>query len=265
MARRRRAPGPPASSPAPTRRSRAAGSTARTSTTPSPPSPGAPGARQAAALLQPPGLRGAGRRRGAGRAGRAARRRPRRRPPGLRHPLDPDRDERHAAGPTAAPTSPSTSTSPPRSPRGSPRRPGRRTRTTSSTARGPGRRRCRGSSRTSTTTSRRWPPTACRPSCWCPIGFVSDHMEVVYDLDTEALATAERLGLPRSGARPPPGPTRGSSRWSATCWSSAPPSSAARTVARASVGALGPLWDRCPVGCCPNPRGDRPALCGEAS
>jgi ferrochelatase len=34
-------------------------------------------------------------------------------------------------------------------------------------------------------------------------------------------------------------------------------------VARASVGAIGPLWDRCPVGCCPNPRGDRPALCGE--
>ncbi|GAB2988609.1 ferrochelatase [Nocardioides montaniterrae] len=28
-----------------------------------------------------------------------------------------------------------------------------------------------------------------------PIGFVSDHMEVVYDLDTEALATAERLGI----------------------------------------------------------------------
>ncbi|HEY0948708.1 ferrochelatase, partial [Nocardioides sp.] len=29
-----------------------------------------------------------------------------------------------------------------------------------------------------------------------PIGFVSDHMEVAYDLDTEAMATAERLGLP---------------------------------------------------------------------
>jgi protoporphyrin/coproporphyrin ferrochelatase len=28
-----------------------------------------------------------------------------------------------------------------------------------------------------------------------PVGFVSDHMEVVYDLDTEALATAERLGM----------------------------------------------------------------------
>lgn len=28
-----------------------------------------------------------------------------------------------------------------------------------------------------------------------PIGFISDHMEVVYDLDTEALATAQSLGL----------------------------------------------------------------------
>jgi len=28
-----------------------------------------------------------------------------------------------------------------------------------------------------------------------PVGFVSDHMEVVYDLDTEALATAAKLGI----------------------------------------------------------------------
>src|SRR5699024_3281155 len=28
-----------------------------------------------------------------------------------------------------------------------------------------------------------------------PIGFISDHMEVAYDLDTEARQTAERLGL----------------------------------------------------------------------
>jgi ferrochelatase len=28
-----------------------------------------------------------------------------------------------------------------------------------------------------------------------PIGFVSDHMEVIYDLDTEAAATAKKLGL----------------------------------------------------------------------
>ena len=28
-----------------------------------------------------------------------------------------------------------------------------------------------------------------------PIGFISDHMEVVYDLDTEALETAAELGI----------------------------------------------------------------------
>lgn len=36
-----------------------------------------------------------------------------------------------------------------------------------------------------------------------PIGFVSDHMEVIYDLDTEALATAEKLGLPMARAATP--------------------------------------------------------------
>ena len=36
-----------------------------------------------------------------------------------------------------------------------------------------------------------------------PIGFVSDHMEVIYDLDTEALATARKLGLPAVRAATP--------------------------------------------------------------
>jgi ferrochelatase len=34
-----------------------------------------------------------------------------------------------------------------------------------------------------------------------PIGFVSDHMEVVYDLDTEALQTARSMGLNMVRAR----------------------------------------------------------------
>ena len=33
-----------------------------------------------------------------------------------------------------------------------------------------------------------------------PIGFVSDHMEVKFDLDTEAAETAEEIGLPFSRA-----------------------------------------------------------------
>ncbi len=36
---------------------------------------------------------------------------------------------------------------------------------------------------------------ACEAVVVVPIGFVSDHMEVVYDLDIEAKATAERVGL----------------------------------------------------------------------
>jgi ferrochelatase len=95
-----------------------------------------------------------------------------------------------------------------------------------------------------------------------PVGFVSDHMEVVYDLDTEGLATAERLGLPVRRAA-----TAGTDpRFVAMVRDLLLERAAAERgeeVARVSVGAIGPLWDRCPVGCCPNARGDRPALCGE--
>jgi ferrochelatase len=97
-----------------------------------------------------------------------------------------------------------------------------------------------------------------------PIGFVSDHMEVVYDLDTEAMATAARLGLPARRAA-----TAGTDpRFVAMVRDLLLERAAVERgddVVRVSVGALGPLWDRCPVGCCPNPRGERPALCGEES
>jgi protoporphyrin/coproporphyrin ferrochelatase len=95
-----------------------------------------------------------------------------------------------------------------------------------------------------------------------PVGFVSDHMEVVYDLDTEALDTAGRLGLPvRRAATPGTDP-----RFVAMVRDLLLERAAAERgedVVRASVGTIGPSWDRCPVGCCPNPRADRPALCGE--
>jgi ferrochelatase len=39
--------------------------------------------------------------------------------------------------------------------------------------------------------------------CLIPIGFVSDHLEVRFDLDTEAAQTAERLGLPLVRAATP--------------------------------------------------------------
>jgi protoporphyrin/coproporphyrin ferrochelatase len=90
-----------------------------------------------------------------------------------------------------------------------------------------------------------------------PIGFVSDHMEVVYDLDVEAKDTAERLGLPfvRAG-------TVGTDR---------------RFVAmirqlvlerledapRQALGTRGPCWDTCPADCCLTPgQPERPAVAG---
>ena len=95
-----------------------------------------------------------------------------------------------------------------------------------------------------------------------PIGFVSDHMEVVYDLDTEALATAERLGLPARRAATAGTDERFVAMVRDLLVERATVERGAE-AARVSVGGTGPLWDRCPVGCCPNPRAERPALCGE--
>ncbi|QWZ09478.1 ferrochelatase [Nocardioides panacis] len=96
-----------------------------------------------------------------------------------------------------------------------------------------------------------------------PIGFVSDHMEVIYDLDTEAQATAEKAGVEFARAA-----TAGvDPRFVAMVRDLLLERAAVERgeeVRRESVGALAPSWDRCPVGCCPNQRGDKPALCGQA-
>jgi protoporphyrin/coproporphyrin ferrochelatase len=98
-----------------------------------------------------------------------------------------------------------------------------------------------------------------------PVGFVSDHMEVIYDLDTEALATAEKLGMPAVRAATP----GVDPRFVATVRDLLLERAAverggpdAEDTERAAVGVIGPLWDACPVGCCANPRGERAALCG---
>ena len=94
-----------------------------------------------------------------------------------------------------------------------------------------------------------------------PVGFVSDHMEVVFDLDTEARATAEKLGLEfvraaTAGVDP---------RFVAMVRDLLVERAAAERgeeVARAAVGVLGPSWDVCPPGCCANSRGPRPTVAG---
>ncbi|GHH88183.1 putative ferrochelatase [Streptomyces sulfonofaciens] len=96
-----------------------------------------------------------------------------------------------------------------------------------------------------------------------PIGFVSDHMEVRYDLDTEAAAKAAELGLParRSatvGADP---------RFAAAVRDLVVERAAAErglAVRRCALGGLGPSHDVCPVGCCPA-RAPKPAAAGADS
>ena len=95
----------------------------------------------------------------------------------------------------------------------------------------------------------------------CPVGFVSDHMEVVYDLDTEAMATCERLGLAAVRSA-----TAGSDRRFVAAVRDLVLERAAvergEDVARTAVGEIGALWDRCAVGCCANPREPKPTLTG---
>ena len=80
-----------------------------------------------------------------------------------------------------------------------------------------------------------------------PIGFVSDHLEVRYDLDTEAAETAAGLGLPFARV-----PTPGDD-----------PRLVATVVDLLTDAAAAPGATRCPAGCCANLRGPRPAACGD--
>jgi ferrochelatase len=80
-----------------------------------------------------------------------------------------------------------------------------------------------------------------------PIGFVSDHMEVIYDLDTEAHQAAEALGLNLARAGTPGTHPAFVSmiveliRERTDGWE------------RRAVGRYGPAPDVCPVDCCPAP------------
>jgi ferrochelatase len=96
-----------------------------------------------------------------------------------------------------------------------------------------------------------------------PIGFVSDHMEVLYDLDTEATAKAVELGLPvRRSATVGADPRFAAAIRELLLERAATERGA--TVERCALGALGPSHDLCPVGCCPA-RAERPAAAGADS
>jgi ferrochelatase len=95
-----------------------------------------------------------------------------------------------------------------------------------------------------------------------PLGFVSDHMEVKWDLDTEAMETAAEHGIlairtPTPGVHP--AYVDGLIDLVLERRDGVP------IDQRASVTDLGPWFDVCRPGCCENERlGFRPALCGVA-
>jgi ferrochelatase len=94
-----------------------------------------------------------------------------------------------------------------------------------------------------------------------PIGFVSDHMEVIWDLDTVAAETAREVGLPVARAATP-GTDPRFVAMVADLLAERRAAVDGRPTAEACVGALGPRAVPCAPGCCPNPRAPRPALCG---
>ncbi|MFE6064865.1 ferrochelatase [Streptomyces sp. NPDC056431] len=96
-----------------------------------------------------------------------------------------------------------------------------------------------------------------------PIGFVSDHMEVLYDLDTEATAKAAELGLPVRRSATVGADPRFAAAVRELLLERAAHERGAR-VERCALGALGPSHDLCPIGCCPA-RAERPAAAGADS
>ena len=95
-----------------------------------------------------------------------------------------------------------------------------------------------------------------------PIGFVSDHMEVVHDLDAAAAAVAHTLGLPFVRV-PTPGTDPRFVSALADLLVERAATERGEHPDRPALGRLGPSHDVCPAGCCPNLRApDTPAACG---
>jgi ferrochelatase len=99
------------------------------------------------------------------------------------------------------------------------------------------------------------------PVVVAPIGFISDHMEVVHDLDTEAAATATRAGVPFLRVATPDTDEVFVGGLVDLLLERA-------AEARGEVVAL-ESWlpgdvrpSVCAPGCCPNLRAAKPALCG---
>jgi len=79
-----------------------------------------------------------------------------------------------------------------------------------------------------------------------PVGFVSDHVEVLWDLDEEAAATAAKLGLAFARADTVGTDPRFIDMVRELVLERLDP-----TTPRRALSPLGPAHDRCPPGCCP--------------
>src|SRR5581483_3996584 len=87
-----------------------------------------------------------------------------------------------------------------------------------------------------------------------PIGFVSDHLEVLYDLDVEARCLADSLGLRMARAK-----TVSADLRFVRMIRELVLERAGVVPTRRTLGVLGPSPDICPPGCCPAPHGPRPS------
>ena len=92
-----------------------------------------------------------------------------------------------------------------------------------------------------------------------PIGFISDHVEVIWDLDHEAKELADRLGLQYSRVKTP-----GTSH---EFISGIVDLIQERQIQgeRKALSPIGPWSDSCAADCCPNPRKELPTVAQESN
>jgi ferrochelatase len=95
--------------------------------------------------------------------------------------------------------------------------------------------------------------TGTRDAVVVPIGFLSDHLEVLYDLDTEARAIAEQLGINLVRAE-----TVGQHPRFVAMIRELIEERLSGTAERPALGVLGPCPNVCPADCCPRPAAGQP-------
>ncbi len=88
-----------------------------------------------------------------------------------------------------------------------------------------------------------------------PIGFLSDHIEVLYDLDDEAAKAAAGCGMQMVRAA-----TVGTHPRFITMIRKLIMERMSPDFPKEAIGQYGPNWDVCPIDCCPAPQ--RPPAAG---